>query len=74
LLSLLLALCSGWVALFIDKRFLFFPSKEFFVLVRSRCGSLADDHLCSGSNSPDESQQFTGDCSNDLSLSLASRT
>ena len=36
------------------------------------CGSLADDHLCSGSNSPDESQQFTSNCRNDLSLGLAS--
>jgi|SRR5271156_2380783 len=38
------------------------------------CGSLADGRLCSGSNSPDESEQFTSDCGNDLSLGLAGRT
>jgi hypothetical protein len=37
-----------------------------------RCGSLADGRLCSDSNSPNESQQFTSNCSNDLSLGLAS--
>ena len=44
------------------------------LLFLSGCSSLADGRLCSGSNSPDESQQFTSDCSNDLSLGLASRT
>jgi len=36
--------------------------------------SLADGRLCFGSNSPDESQQFTSNRSNDLPLGLAGRT
>ena len=44
------------------------------LLFLSGCSSLADGRLCSGSNSPDESQQFTSNCSNDLSLGLTGRT
>src|SRR5258708_13626484 len=44
------------------------------LLFLSGCSSLADGRLCSGSNSPDESQQFTSNCSNDLSLGLPGRT
>ena len=44
------------------------------LLFLSGCSSLADGRLCSGSNSPDESQQFTSNRSNDLPLGLAGRT
>ncbi len=75
LLQLLLALCSRWMARFIKGRFCFFLiSGKLLLLFLSGCGSLADGRLCSGSNSPDESQQFTSNCSNDLSLGLAGRT
>src|SRR5438270_12417296 len=44
------------------------------LLFLSGRSSLADGRLCFGSNRPDESQQFTSNCSNDLSLGLAGRT
>jgi hypothetical protein len=38
----------------------------------SGCNSLADDSLCSGSNGPDEAEQFTSNGRNDFPVVLAS--
>jgi hypothetical protein len=54
--------------------FVFSLFGKLLLLFLSGCGSPADGRLCSDPNSPDESQQFTSNCSNDLSLGLAGRT
>ena len=54
--------------------FVFSLFGKFLLLFLSGRSSLADGRFCSGSNSPDESQQFTSDCTNDLFLGLASGT
>jgi hypothetical protein len=56
------------VVCFISELFCFFLIGEVaFALFLSGCGLLADNSLCSGSNGPDEAQQFTGNCRDDLS-------
>src|SRR5271163_3942905 len=43
----------------------------FLLWFLSGCDLLVGDRFCCGSNCPDEAQQFTSNCGNDLSLVLA---
>src|SRR5215469_14065487 len=54
-----------------QQEVVFFLLRKVFVLLGSGCGSLPDDSLCSGSNRPYESQQFTSNCSSYLPVVLA---